>query len=125
MPPDPISTPRPSLALKTPVVRVSEGSMSDHDELRALVCSKPWPCGEALAIVDCESKGNTNERSPTGDYGILGINYENHRDKVLQVTGSEAAESLFDPWVNVEVGYMIYSGVGGPGGWEQWVCTPY
>ena len=97
----------------------------DEDGIRGIVCSKPWPCEEALTIVDCESKGNTNERSPTGDFGLFGINYENHRDKVFQVTGLEAAESLFDPWVNVEVGYMIYSGVGGPGGWEQWVCTPY
>ena len=95
---------------------------SDVD-LRSILCSKPWPCEEALATVDCESKGNTNERSATGDYGLLGINYEAHKDRVFQVTGGWDAESLLDPWVNVEVGFMIYSG-DYRGGWDQWVCVP-
>lgn len=53
------------------------------------------------------------------------IHYEAHKDKLFAVTGSYDVNLLFDPAVNIAVGYLVWLN-GGPHGksWAPWSCAP-
>lgn len=58
-----------------------------------------------------------------GNYGGMQINYSAHRDKLISVTGVDDPNRLFDPEVNVAVGYLVWLESGG-GTWLPWACRP-
>jgi len=80
-----------------------------------------WDYGTAAYVVEHESQGRAGPpASPTGDYGCMQIHYAAHYDKLYQVTGSYEPTLLFDPAVNVAVGYLVYQA---NSGWSPWrVC---
>lgn len=79
-----------------------------------LICVYDWPCGEALAVWYCESRGDWGAYSQ-GNYGGFQIN-EVHAARVGGVPGR-----LFDPATNVAVAYDIW----GEAGWGPWACKPF
>lgn len=97
-------------------------------DIEALICAQPWPCAEALAVVygptpTCPT-GESNGRADAynaGSYGLMQIMYSAHVDKLRAVTGSDDPALLYDPAVNVAVGWLVYLA---NGGWSAWSCRP-
>ena len=82
-------------------------------EIVALICSYPWDCREALAVVACES--NFDHYALGGNnYGLFQINAIHRR----LVDGD--LSQLFIPEVNVAVAWQLYS----ERGWQPWACAP-
>jgi len=91
-------------------------------EFATLICSYPWPCEEALAVVYGTSNCPNGESSGkawvlnNGCYGLFQIRCVSHRDRFIG-----ECEVLYDPQVNVRVAYDIYID---NGGWSPWTCRP-
>lgn len=66
-----------------------------------------------LRVMQCESGGNTNAVSPTGDHGLMQINAVNF--------ARFAGRSPYDPEANLEVAYAMSAG--GTSFWA-WSCKP-
>jgi len=75
-----------------------------------LVCAYPWPCSEALAVIQCESSGDPNAENG-GSLGLMQIHYASHWDKV------DGPAALYDPATNIAVGYQLYADYGS---WYHW-----
>jgi hypothetical protein len=90
------------------------------DGFEAIVCSKPWPCGEAIAVASCESGLDRNGRLD-GNWATNGNNYG-----LFQINGVHADlwpdffENWMDPVKNTEWAYEIWS----QSGWRPWSCQP-
>ncbi len=80
--------------------------------------------------MDCESAGGnprafSDNGPPYGpDRGLMGINLYWHEDKLVNVAGSNDPELLYDPTINVEVAWRVYSGPSGYT-WKLWSCNPW
>ena len=85
-----------------------------QDSIDSLVCSYPWPCGEALSVMRCESGRDPGAYS-NGNYGLFQINAV-HAWRV----GGDLSQ-LFEPEVNVRVAYEIWLD---NAGWRPWACKP-
>jgi len=85
------------------------------DAIAALVCRQAWPCGEALAVMACESSGDPNAYN-AGNYGLMQINQVH----AARVGGN--LEALYDPETNLAVAYAIWLD---HGGWGPWACKPW
>lgn len=96
----------------TPVV-----AAPSHDlrGLRDLICSKPWPCEQAIRVATCESTLRPRAISPDGaNWGLFQIN----RVHAGRVGGNLSA--LLDAATNVQVAFAIWS----EQGWMPWSCRP-
>lgn len=83
----------------------------------ALICSYPWPCGEAVAVARCESRLDFSAVSADGqNVGGFQVNLV-HVGKV-----GGRAEQLLVPQINVMVAYSIWLDYGGH--WTAWSCRP-
>lgn len=72
----------------------------------AIVCSVPWPCGQALSVMQCESSGNPNATDYLSGY----------HHGLFQVGGGS-----FDPATNVRQAYLLYlEGVRIGNPWYHW-----
>jgi hypothetical protein len=86
----------------------------------AIICSKPWPCAEAIAVASCESGLDRNGRLD-GNWATNGNNYG-----LFQINGVHADlwpdffENWMDPVKNTEWAYEIWS----KSGWRPWSCQP-
>lgn len=95
------------------------GSFGDagYRGVQSIICAKPWPCQEALAVAACESTMDpaASNSFGAGHYGLF------------QISGLHAGRvggdlhSLLDPAVNVAVAYDIWDDQG----WQPWSCRPY
>ena len=84
--------------------------------IRALICSYPWPCAEALEVAWCESRFEPNAVSPDGqNFGLFQVNLV-HLGRV----GGDRT-SLLDAATNVRVAYAIWRD---NAGWGPWACRP-
>ena len=88
--------------------------------LRQIVCSKPWPCEEALTIAQCESELTARAISPpnkngTRDWGLMQIN-----DGAWAQAFPTSWPNVLDPQTNVDMAWHIYSIYG----WAPWTCRP-
>jgi hypothetical protein len=99
-----------------------EGVVYPVGDWRILICSYPWPCEEALAVVygtsncpDGESGGDPWAYN-NGCYGLFQVSCVSHRSRF-----EGECEVLYDPQVNVRVAYDIYVD---NGGWSPWTCRP-
>ena len=81
------------------VVISSGGAWSD------LVCSYGWDCNWALAVIQCESGGNSAAYNPAGYVGLFQI-WEGH------------GANLRDPATNIAAAYSLYLS-GGRGRWPN------
>ena len=77
-----------------------EVAAGSPDQWRGLVCSAPftWPCGWALAVIQCESSGNPNAYNPLGFVGLFQVSLI-HRWSRAQ---------LEDPELNVRAAHELY-----------------
>lgn len=85
----------------------------DTAYIRALICSYPWNCAEALAVAYCESKFQQGAQNGTS-WGVFQINYPYHMDLIHYPYEMLLAEQ------NVAVAYQIWK----DSGWEPWSCQP-
>ncbi|MCH8007337.1 MAG: DUF348 domain-containing protein [Chloroflexi bacterium] len=83
------------------VVISSGGAWSD------LVCSYGWDCNWALAVIQCESGGNSAAYNPAGYVGLFQI-WEGH------------GANLRDPATNIAAAYSLYRS----GGRSNWPNCP-
>ena len=90
------------------------------DGLEGIICSKPWPCDQAIAVASCESGLDRNGRLD-GDWATNGNNYG-----LFQINGIHADlwpdfyTSWMDPATNIEWAFEIWSA----SGWRPWSCQP-
>jgi Lysozyme like domain len=90
------------------------------DGLEGIVCSKPWPCDQAIAVASCESGLDRNGRLD-GNWATNGNNYG-----LFQINGIHADlwpdfdASWMDPVKNTEWAFEIWSA----NGWRPWSCQP-
>ena len=87
---------------------------SDNTELEDLICSKPWPCHEALRVAFCESRMDPRAYNQH-NRGLFQVN-EIHVAKVP----NRDLDLLYEPEVNIQVAYMIWLAQG----WGPWGCKP-
>jgi len=86
----------------------------DEFYIRALICSYPWPCSEALAVAWCESR--FDPLAINGQHaGLFQIARNWHRAKF-------GGRDPFDAVANVAVAYAIWLDYGGH--WTAWSCKP-
>lgn len=100
------------------------------------MCSYGWDCAAALRVIrgptppnadapegcpNGESGGNARAFN-AGNYGLMQINYDSHYDKLYAVTGSYEPTLLYDPAVNIAVGFKVYEAMGNT--FLAWSCRP-
>lgn len=78
-----------------------------------IISRYPWPVAEVLQVIACESSGHPNAQNGSNE-GLLQININAHANLL------RPGESLFDPEVNIRVGYTIWKDQG----WYPWTCRP-
>ena len=94
--------------------------------IERLVCARDWPCGEALAIMWCESGGKPDTwvlwtKTPDPNDGVAGLfQIATHANGKRQWIGWD----LFDPAQNIEAAYIMWSGNGG-NWYPDWACHPW
>ncbi len=91
------------------------------DGFEAIICSKPWPCSQAIEVASCESGLNRNGRLD-GNWATNGNNYG-----LFQINSIHANkwpdffQDWMDPVKNTEWAFEIWS----KSGWAPWECNPY
>ena len=88
-----------------------------------IICSKPWPCSEALRVAECESELKPWAVSPpnsngTRDWGVMQINDGAWGKRVF----GERWDRVLDPQTNVDMAWHIYQTAGNS--WQPWTCKP-
>lgn len=89
---------------------------------RGLLRQYPWPVQEVERVMMCESGGDPSAYNPSGSYGLLQIQEFYHRDKLMAAAGSDDPALLFDPAINVAVGWRVYVAAGHT--FLPWSCRP-
>lgn len=84
------------------------------EQWRGLVSAYGWSIDEALAVMDCESRGQPNATGGA-NYGLFQINAVH----AARVGGD--LQALYDPATNIRVAYEIWSDQG----WAPWACKPW
>ncbi len=89
--------------------------------IREIICSKPWPCQEALQVAKCESELTPGaiskpNRNGTRDWGLMQINDGAWGKRVF----GERWDRVLDPQTNVDMAWHIYQIYG----WQPWTCRP-
>jgi hypothetical protein len=91
-----------------------------NDGFEAMICSKPWPCAEAISVASCESgldrKGRLDGNWATNgnNYGLFQIN------SVHSDSWPDFYQDWMDPVKNTEWAFEIWS----KSGWRPWECQP-
>lgn len=106
--PGPAPTPAPTPTPAIPLYVLSS------EELKALICSLPWPCEEALRVKWCESGNRWDAIGAGGNYGGFQINAI-HARRI-----PEFWTSWMDPAKNTAWAFDIWSRQG----WKPWGCRP-
>jgi hypothetical protein len=90
------------------------------DGFEAIVCSKPWPCAEAIKVASCES-GLDRRGRLDGNWARNGNNYG-----LFQINSVHADrwptfyQDWMDPVRNTEWAFEIWL----TSGWGPWECNP-
>ena len=84
-----------------------------------IVALYDWPLDEAVAVIDCENpQWDPEAVSATSDYGIMQHNWE-YGPARFKLNGYDWYEDRFDPAINIEVGYWLWSQTRT---WDHWTC---
>ena len=87
-------------------------------DIRALVCSRPWPCDPALTVAYCESRYRADAVGD-GSYGLWQIQASTWAD-FMNARGFDFWNQWSDPAVNTEMAWIIYERAGGFWPWSCW-----
>lgn len=82
-------------------------------DLETLICSYGWDCATALRVARCESTMNPGAVGGAGERGLFQI-HPVHAPALGDRWGQ-----LFDPAVNVQVAFEMWS----TQGWGPWTCA--
>lgn len=86
--------------------------------IEAVICSVPWPCGEALAVARCESGLNPAAHNRGSDArGLFQLLWRYHAWRF-------AGGDPFDPETNVRAAFGLWQ----ERGWQPWIvggCRPW
>jgi hypothetical protein len=74
---------------------------------------------EALAVISCESGGDKDSISPTGDFGLFNINYSAHYKSLPGETKEEKITWILDPINNIDFAYSLYK----EKKWGDWIMS--
>jgi Lysozyme like domain len=87
----------------------------------AIVCSEPWPCGEAIAVAACESGTDANGRLD-GNWATNGGNYGLYQINAIHAGNwPDFWENWMNPERNAEWAFELWSHEG----WAPWgACAP-
>jgi Lysozyme like domain len=121
----PAPSPAPPAAELQPPGRTARSAVyasiqTPTDGFEAIVCSKPWPCAEAIAVASCESGLDRHGRLD-GNWATNGTNYG-----LFQINGVHANswpdfyQDWMDPVKNTEWAFEIWL----KSGWAPWECKP-
>lgn len=111
--PTPPATPTPVPASAATPASAKPPQLSS-DALRALICSYPWPCEEALRVKWCESGSRWDAIGAGANYGGFQINAI-HANRI-----QDFWTSWMDPEKNTAWAFDIWSRQG----WKPWGCRP-
>jgi hypothetical protein len=90
------------------------------DGFEAIICSKPWPCAEAIEVASCESgldrhgRLDGNWAKNGNNYGLFQIN------SIHSYRWPDFYQDWMDPVKNTEWAFEIWS----RSGWVPWECNP-
>jgi hypothetical protein len=90
------------------------------DGFEAMICSKPWPCAEAIAVASCESGLDRHGRLD-GNWATNGNNYG-----LFQINGVHADKwpDFYQDWMNPEKNIEWAFEIWSKSGWAPWECKP-
>jgi hypothetical protein len=90
------------------------------DGFEAIICSKPWPCAQAIEVASCESGLDRNGRLD-GNWATNGNNYGLFQiNSVHADNWPDFYQDWMDPVKNTEWAFEIWS----KSGWAPWECNP-
>jgi hypothetical protein len=94
-----------------------------EQDIKALICSYPWPCHEALQVAECESNFKPHAISPpnrngTRDYGLMQINNGAWGKPVFGARW----DNVLDAKTNLQMAWHIYQTANNT--WQPWTCRP-
>ena len=100
----------------TPIVQATATSLPQPNPLSIpeKICAYGWPCGEALAVAECESTFNPNAYNQSGASGVFQLMMPLHAWRL-------EGESPFNADANIKAAYGLYI----EQGWWPWKqCWP-
>lgn len=97
--------------------RIQGDSPLPTDRLEGIICSFSWPCGEALAIIACESGFDPYEVGPYRSRGLMMI-HPVHAWRFERL-GWDYWTDVFVPERNLAIAAEIYA----EQGWRPWTCA--
>lgn len=110
--------------LEPTVVITPVGTPVPVCEWECILRTVGWPEYEiqnALSVSWCESRWQDVQNYNGGNFwGRLQISPYWHADKMIARGYPPVGEVLLDPWVNAEIGLMIWEKTG----WTEWQCKP-
>jgi len=112
--PTPPAIPSPAPAPAATPAPAKPAHLLSSDSLRALICSYPWPCEEALRVKWCESGSRWDSIGAGANYGGFQINAI-HANRI-----PDFWTSWMDPEKNTAWAFDIWSRQG----WKPWGCRP-
>lgn len=90
-------------------------------DIDALICSYPWPCGEARAVAGCEGYPNLVNGDHVGPFQVA---VSVHIERIRVTAGLPAASydeawqaMLASPALSISVAYQLYADYGS---WHHW-----
>jgi hypothetical protein len=121
----PTPPPAPQAAELQPPARTARSAVNAAIQapdkgFEAIICSKPWPCAEAIQVASCESGLDRHGRLD-GNWAINGNNYG-----LFQINSIHADSwpDFYQDWMNpdknIEWAFEIWS----KSGWAPWECKP-
>lgn len=124
---DGTSTPAPAspAAELQPLARtvrsaVNAAIQTPTDGFEAIICSKPWPCSEAIEVASCESGLDRHGRLD-GNWATNGNNYGLFQINSIHADSwPDFYQAWMDPVKNTEWAFEIWS----KSGWGPWECNP-
>lgn len=106
--PLPLDPPKDGAAVGSVAFAIPSGDPVER--WRPLVCSYSWPCGQAMAVMRCESTGDEHAYA-AGNWGLYQINAV-HAGRV----GGDP-HAFWNPETNVRIAHQLWR----ESGWAPWV----
>jgi hypothetical protein len=121
----PTPAPAPPAAELQPHARTARSAVNaaiqnPTDGFEAIICSKAWPCAEAIEVASCES-GLDRRGRLDGNWARNGNNYGLFQINSIHAYGwADFYQDWMDPVKNTEWAFEIWS----RSGWVPWECNP-